>query len=251
MQRMYKSRQMGRLRVWSAARSWNLGYQPAFYVTENKTMNWINASRLFSAALVFLYAAGLGASQVADAPKLTFMTHAAFFSSETHQPKTLDPQVFVQDASAPGALGPQNIQHVAGVRPPFIDQDAKVSALFNAKGQPLRFDLGHWLGATGVVTIAPVANGKAEITADFSNLQPGGSYSLFENHFDLQPIGFTPLDGAGSAYNFIASQSGTAHIVVTAPQLPTYANAVLLVYHSDKAFHGDQRGEIGLRPIIN
>lgn len=209
-------------------------------------MNWINARRLFGAALVLLSAAGLGTSKAAEAPKLTFMTHAAFFSSETHQPKTFDPQVFVQDASAPAATGPQNIQHVAGVRPPFIDQDAKTSALFNAKGQALGFDLGHWLAATGVVTIAPVGNGKAAITADFSNLQPGGSYSLFENHFDQQPIGFTPLDGAGSANNFVASQGGTAHIVVTAPQLPTHANAVLLVYHSDKESHGDRRGDIGV-----
>ena len=35
-------------------------------------------------------------------------------------------------------------------------------------------------------------------------------------------------------------------MTVTAPQLLTHANAVLLVYHSDKTFHGDQRGEIGV-----
>ena len=99
-------------------------------------------------------------------------------------PKPVDPQVFVQDPASPAATGPQNIQHIAGVRPALIEQDAKITPLFNAKGESLGFDFGQWLGANGKVTITPSANGKAKISAQFSTLRPGGSYSLFENHFD-------------------------------------------------------------------
>jgi hypothetical protein len=73
-----------------------------------------------------------------------------------------------------------------------------------------------------------------------------GHYSLFENHFDQQPVGFTPLDGAGKANDFMANDSGSATVSVLAPQAPTHANAVLLVYHSDKTSHGDQRGDTGV-----
>jgi len=189
---------------------------------------------------------GTAATQATDLQRLTFTKHAAFFSSETKQPKPVDPQVFVQDPASPAATGPQNIQHIAGVRPALIEQDAKTTPLFNAKDESLGFDLGQWLGANGKVTITPSANGKAKISAQFSTLRPGGSYSLFENHFDQQPVGFTPLDGVGKANNFVADKKGAARVTVTAPQLLTHANAVLLVYHSDKTFHGDQRGEIGV-----
>jgi hypothetical protein len=96
------------------------------------------------------------------------------------------------------------------------------------------------------VAISPAANGKVEISAQFGHLLPGGHYSLFENHFDQQPVGFTPLDGAGKANDFVASADGSAKISVLAPQVLTHANAVLLVYHSDKTSHGDQRGDIGV-----
>jgi hypothetical protein len=135
---------------------------------------------------------------------------------------------------------------VAGVHPALIEQDPKSTALVNAKGEPLGFNLGEWLGADGVVTISPAANGRVEISAQFSHLLPGGHYSLFENHFDQQPVGFTPLDGAGKANDFVASENGSAKISVLAPQALTHANAVLLVYHSDKTSHGDQRGDIGV-----
>jgi hypothetical protein len=189
---------------------------------------------------------GTAATKAADSQRLTFTIHAAFFSSETKQPKPVDPHVFVQDPASPAATGPQNIQHVAGVRPALIEEDAKTTPLFNAKGESLGFDLGQWLAANGRVTITPSANGKAKISAQFSKLRPGGSYSLFENHFDQQPVGFTPLDGAGKANNFVANRKGAAQVTLTVPQMLTHANAVLLVYHSDKTFHGDQRGEIGV-----
>ena len=189
---------------------------------------------------------GVAASEAAKTPALAFTTHAAFFSSETHQPKAIDPQVFVSNSSASAATGPQGIEHIAGFRPAFIDQDAGNTAVFNAKGEPLGFDLVAWLSAKGTVAMTPTKGGKTRITVLLSNLRPGGAYSLFENHFDQQPVGFTPLDGIGKANNFVASKKGTARISLIAPQMLTHANAVLLVYHSDKMFHGDQRGEIGI-----
>ena len=205
--------------------------------------NLVGRSMRIAVALTLV---GTAAIEAADSQQLTFKKHAAFFSSETKQPKPVDPHVFVQDPTSPAATGPQNIQHIAGVRPAFIEQDPETTPLFNAKGESLGFDFGQWLGADGKVTITPSENGKAKISAQFSKLRPGGSYSLFENHFDQQPVGFTPLDGAGKANNFVADKKGAARVTVTAPQMLTHANAVLLVYHSDKTFHGDQRGEIGV-----
>lgn len=177
---------------------------------------------------------------------VTFVTHAAFFSKETKQPKSLDPQVFVRDAASPGAVGPQGIEHVAGVRPAFIDADAKSTPVLTAKGESLGFTLGQWLGAKGSATIRQSAGGKATITASFSGLHPDGHYSLFENHFDQKPIGFTPLDGTGEHNNFVAGKNGRAKITVTAPAMPTKVNAILLVYHSDGKDHGKERGSIGV-----
>ncbi len=209
-------------------------------------IEWSNSGRWFGAALIFASAVGLTASYAADTIHLGFVKHAAFFSAETHQPKTVDPHAFVSDSSAPAAVGPQNIQHVAGVRPALIEQDAKTSPLVNAKGEALGFNLEEWLAADGVVTIGPSAGGRVEISAQFNHLRPDGHYSLFENHFDQQPVGFTPLDGAGTANDFVANQNGGAQVTVVAPQALTHANAVLLVYHSDKTSHGNQRGDIGI-----
>ena len=97
-------------------------------------MNNMPERRLFlSAAAAGLLFASVGSGFATSPLKLEFVTHAAFFSAETKQPKTIDPQVFVEDASAPETTGPQGIKHVAGVRPPFIDQDPKTSTLFNAE----------------------------------------------------------------------------------------------------------------------
>ena len=193
-----------------------------------------------------LLLAGIAVSEAASSMRLAFMIHAAFFSAETHQPKPIDPQVFVRDTAAPAAIGPQGIHHVAGARPAFIGQDAKTTPLVNANGKRLGFDLVQWLGAKGTVTITKLSDGKAKVAAAFTHLRPHGYYSLFENHFDEKPIRFTPLDGAGKTDNFIASKNGTARVTVIAPQMLTHANAILLVYHSDKTFHGVQRGEPGV-----
>ena len=174
------------------------------------------------------------------------VTHAAFFSKETSQKQTVDPQVFVKDPSAKAGRGPQGIEHVVGFRPAFAT-DPKDSPLFNAQGSDLPgLTLGSWLGATGDVTITPGKSGQVRIQARFRGLIPQGVYSLFENHFDQTPIGFTPLDGKGLSNTFIANPDGTASISVTAPEKLTSDNAVLLVYHSDATPHGQSRGAIGV-----
>jgi hypothetical protein len=114
--------------------------------------------------------------------KMTFITHSAFFSAQTKQPKTIDPQVFVEDASAQAATGPQGIKHDAGVRPALIDQDAKTSKLFSAEHKLLGFDLHSWLSASGTVSITD-QDGKVTLEATFKGLQPNASYSLFEKPF--------------------------------------------------------------------
>ena len=198
------------------------------------------------AALMLAAVAPFSASLAADASRLTFVTHAAFFSAETKQPKPLDPHAFVADAAAPAAVGPQNISHVAAFRPAFIAQDPKATAVSNAKGEPIGFSLGDWLAASGSVTLTPSAGGKVEIGMSFDHLKPGGHYSLFENHFDQKPVGFTPLDGTATTNDFVAGADGTAKLTITAPQPLTHDNAVLLVYHSDGMAHGAQRGDIGI-----
>jgi hypothetical protein len=176
---------------------------------------------------------------------LDFVAHAAFFSAETKQPKVLDPQVFIHDTAAQAATGPQGIKHVAGVRPPLIDQDAKSSMLYNAEDKPLGFDLQTWLSASGSVTITE-QGGKSLLQANFKGLKPNAHYSLFENHFDHTPVSFTPMDGTGTTNSFVTQSDGSATVSMTLPDFPTHANAVLLIYNSEGQTHGLERGRIGI-----
>jgi hypothetical protein len=118
-----------------------------------------------------LLIASAAGSFAASPLKMKFVTHAAFFSAESKQPNTLDPQVFIRDPAASAATGPQGIKHVAGVRPPLIDQDAKSSMLYNAEHKPLGFDLQTWLSASGSVSITEQA-GKPLLEVDFKGLKP-------------------------------------------------------------------------------
>ena len=185
-----------------------------------------------------------GAAAAQTELDLRFILHAVFFSDETHQAKPLDPHAFVKDAAAPAAVGPQNIPHAAGFRPALVAGPLDVEA-FNAQGKSLGFTLADWVAAKGSVRITPSGNG-AKIDCQFTRLQPNGVYSLFENHFDQKPIGFTPSDGTGKGNSFTADASGHAAISLVSPQPPTHDNAVLLVYHSDGQTHGEQRGKIGV-----
>ena len=175
---------------------------------------------------------------------LQFILHAVYFSDETHQAKPLDPHAFVKDASAQAAVGPQNIPHVAGFRPALVAGPFDVEA-FNAQGKSLGFTLEDWFAAKGSVKITPSGSG-AKIDCQFTQLRPNGVYSLFENHFDQKPIGFTPSDGTGKSNSFSADASGRAAVSLMSPRPLTHDNAVLLVYHSDNTAHGMERGEIGV-----
>ena len=173
--------------------------------------------------------------------RLPLVTHAAFFSSETKLSPVLDPQVFVREAASPAAVGPQHIARVAGFRNALVT-DPRDSELYTAMGARLDgFTLGSWLDASGSVELA-----GTQIAVDLAGLRPGGLYSLFENHFDESPVGFTPLDGSGTSNTVVADAQGRAHLAVTAPRMLTHDNAVLVVYHSDGMAHGASRGTIGV-----
>ena len=209
-------------------------------------MRSLNLGRLAVVLAAASLLLGLAARGFAASPlKMSFITHAAFFSAESKQPKTLDPQVFVHDPAAEAATGPQGIKHLAGVRPPLIDQDPKSSMLYNAEDKPLGFDLQTWLSASGSVTITD-RDGKPFLEAEFKGLKPNAHYSLFENHFDHTPVTFTAMDGTGTTNSFVTQSDGSAKISVALTDFPTHANAVLLIYNSEGQTHGLERGKIGI-----
>ena len=55
-----------------------------------------------------------------------------------------------------------------------------------------------------------------------------------------------PLDGKGTANNFVADNDGRATITLVVRSRLTHVNAVALVYHSDAQFHGTVRGDMGI-----
>jgi len=207
------------------------------------------ASRI--AAIVALALMVTACSKTATAPstqqpqRASFVLHATFFSKESRQPIPIDPQVFVRMQGAKTGIGPQGIPHAAGYLPARL-ADPPTSPLYNADGKPLGFTLGRWMAAAGAVDITANASGDDSVAATLRGLIPRGVYSLFENHFDRTPVGFTPLDGRGVSNSFVASKAGTAVVTVTTRGLLTAANAVLLVYHSDAKSHGSSRGKIGI-----
>ncbi len=69
---------------------------------------------------------------------------------------------------------------------------------------------------------------------------------MFENHFAPSGVTFAPLDGTGKTNSFSASSDGTAKLAVLVPGHITHADGVLLVFHSDGADHGMDRGKIGV-----
>lgn len=178
-----------------------------------------------------------------DMRALNFVTHAAFFSAETHQETEFDPQVFVTSPNAPATVGPQNIKRVANLRNALIS-DPPALPIKNAL-QDLNITLGTWLGAKGTVILTRLSDGREKVSVVLSGLKPRGRYSLFENHFDQKPVGFTPLDGEGTSNNFEADTQGNAVLTLITPTILTHDNAVLLIYHSDGESHGTLRGDIG------
>ncbi len=203
-------------------------------------------ARLAYAAIAGAVVLMLTAAFASPPIKLNFVTHAAFFSQEAHQSPAFDPQVFIQDAAAKAGTGPQNIYHVDGYRNARLTDSAE-SRIYTAQGKLLDgFTLGSWLGAKGDVRISPSKSGRVKIVVKFRRLRRKGVYSLFENHFDQRPVGFTPLDGNGTRNSFVPQANGEAVFKVTSPEMLTHDHAVLLVYRSDGKTHGMERGEIGV-----
>jgi hypothetical protein len=183
---------------------------------------------------------------MADSSKaLALETHAGFFSTEVKLKQALDPQVFVEAPSAEAATGPQGIKHVAGFRNALVADDS-TREIFTGDGKPMNITLGQWLSAKGDVVLTPMPRGAERVDVAMSGLKPNGLYSLFENHFDQMPVGFTPLDGYGKDNSFVASADGRGAVSIMSPSHLTHDNAVLIVYHSDGQTHGKSRGEIGL-----
>lgn len=176
---------------------------------------------------------------------MPLQTHAAFFSSETKQKIPLDPQVFVAAPTAPEATGPQGIKHISGVRNALIS-DAQALPIMNAMGKSLDMTLGAWLTAQGDVILTDLPNGTQKITLILTHLYPHGVYSVFENHFDQKPVGFTPLDGNGTQNKFVSDGDGKAYVTIISPLPLTHDNAVLVIYQSDGKTHAKLRGEIGV-----
>lgn len=184
---------------------------------------------------------------VTAAVLLRFQGHGTFFSSETHQPGAIDPQVFVQMPGALGGPGPQDIPHAAGLVPAPLSAPPD-TLLYNAEGKPLGTTLGRWLTASGTGSVTP-ANDRAHadrVSVSFTGLIPGGLYSLFEVTFRPSGNTFAPIDGSGLRHNFVALGDGTARATVLTPAPLTHSNAVLLVYHSDGRTHGRSRGTPGV-----
>ena len=202
--------------------------------------------RPFALSLLMACAAGAGLGvAAADAQSSSVRDACGVLLDGTKQAKPLDPQAFVKDAAAPAATGPQGIKHAAGFRPAFIGTDASSDPVYNADGKSLGFTLGTWLGPRGSVMMERSGPGMT-VTVSLSHLLPNAQYSLFENHFDQNPVGFTALDGTGTSNSFRTDASGNAKVTVKSPKPLTHDNAVLVIYDNDGQTHGTMRGAIGV-----
>jgi len=198
---------------------------------------------LILAAAVGLATAGARSAQ--SPPRHGFASHAAVFSLETKQNVLVDPQVFVPDAAAGGAVGLQGIVHANGIRPALLTDDP-ATKLENAQGKPLGPTLGEWLDARGSYAGRRLADGREIVEATFTGLVPRGIYSLFENAATAQGVVSAPLDGTGRGNSFRADRAGRARAETIAPRALTAADAVLAVWHSDGRAHGRLPGEPGI-----
>ena len=187
----------------------------------------------------------IGLLAATTAVTLTFVSHAAFFSTQTNQAAALDPQVFVKDATAPAGPGPQDIQHDAGLRPALIS-DPPESDLFNAQAAPLGLTLSQWLSATGTVDIVPLNANAQNVIVHFQGLSPHGVYSLFQDRDDQQATVYMPLDGVGTSNSFVADAGGSGSMTFLVTPPLSHGSAIILVFHSDGSPHGMSRGGVGI-----
>jgi len=176
----------------------------------------------------------------------TYQLHMDFFSHESKLSPVIDPQVFLAAPAAPAGTGPQNINHVAGIAPAPKVGDAS-TPLLAADGSTLNITRGEWEKAAGTVAVS-CPNGSEQAISHLTGLIPGGSYSTFVVHLDVQGAGrFTPWgDTQGSTNNFTADTTGTASPTNTVPGCFTSRAAVVIIWHSDGQPHGPTPGELGV-----
>lgn len=152
----------------------------------------------------------------------------------------------MRDATAAPGTGPQDIEHIAGLRAARLDDEPE-SPILGADGNPLDLSLGNWLAARGTVEVEPQPDGHARVTAVFKHLVAFGEYSLFvATSPSSGTTAYRPLDGEGSANSFVAHVDGSAAIVIDTPGPLNSGDAVVVIYHSDSHEHGASRGQIGI-----
>jgi hypothetical protein len=175
-----------------------------------------------------------------------FQLHMDFFSSESHQPSVIDPQVFVSAPGTPAGTGPQMIPHVAGIAP-AAKTDPPDTPLLAADGTPLGITLSQWTSAAGSLSLT-CDSGRETAVNDLRGLVPAGVYSIFVVHLTVQGPGrFTPFgDIAGTTNNFTASPDGTAAPTTTLDGCLNQQEAVVVIWHSDRTAHGASGGTLGV-----
>ena len=175
-----------------------------------------------------------------------YQLHMDFFSHESKLSPVIDPQVFLAAPAAPAGTGPQTIKHVAGIAPAPKAGDAS-TPLLAADGSTLNITRGAWEKAAGTVAVS-CTDGSEQAISHLTGLIPGGAYSTFVVHLDIQGAGrFTPWgDAQGTTNNFTADTTGTASPTNTVPGCLTNRAAVVIIWHSDGHPHGPTPGEIGV-----
>lgn len=195
-----------------------------------------------------LVAARSPSSAVQSAPASTrsYQLHMDFFSHESKLAAVIDPQMFIAAPAAPAAIGPQMISHVAGVSPAPKDSPAD-SPLLGATGSSLGVTVGRWEQAAGTVAVSCTV-GQEQAASRLTGLIPGGLYSTFVVHLNVQgPSRFTPWGNTrGSDNNFTASTTGTATPTDTVPGCLSSQDAVVIIWHSDGRLHGSSPGTLGV-----
>ncbi len=198
------------------------------------------------AAALLTTPAAAAAPAGAEGTASVYQLHAVFFSHEAHQPRVIDPQMFVAAPGASAGIGPQMIRHVAGVAPVLAAAPA-ATPLLDALGRPLGVTLGRWEAARGTATLT-CRDGSSTLVSRFTRLLPRAVYSLFVVHLRVQgPRRFTPLgapDGRGSS--FVTDASGIWTETSVIPPCLTPAEAVVLVWDSDGRSHGPVIGQPGV-----
>lgn len=197
-------------------------------------------------AVLFSIMVGTSAFAAGPAYQFTLEPHSTFFSTESHHAAIVDPQVFVVDAAALAATGPQKIAHIAGYRPAEPGKDAATAPLYTAQGKALGFTLGAWLGATGGGTVTCNGN-TASIAAQLHRLRPHGLYQMTRLQFTPAGPKRTALgqaDGAGST--FTADAAGSATFSAHLPFCPAATEGIVVAYVSDGTPHGAALGDIGI-----